>query len=59
VLLGIGNGKFEPPLSAGTTGMTSYGVTVGDFDNDGLADIAVANAISNDVTVKLNRSTRP
>jgi FG-GAP-like repeat len=59
VLLGIGNGRFEPPLNAGTTGMTSYGVTTGDFDNDGMPDFAVANAISNDVTVKLNRSPRP
>lgn len=56
VLLGIGNGSFEPPIDAGPTGRTTYGIAAGDFDRDGKIDIAACNAGSNDVTVKLSTS---
>jgi hypothetical protein len=56
VLLGIGNGAFEPAIDAGPTGDHSYGVAVGDFDGDGHPDFATANASDNNVTVKRNTS---
>jgi hypothetical protein len=54
VLLGVGDGSFEPPLRVGPLGQTTYGVTAGDFDEDGRPDFAVSNAISNDVVVVLS-----
>jgi hypothetical protein len=54
VLLGIGNGHFDPPIDAGTTGVTTYGIATGDFNGDGKPDFATADAISNDVAVKLS-----
>jgi hypothetical protein len=54
VLLGIGDGRFEAAIDAGTTGAYSYGVATGDFNGDGKPDFAIANAISNDVSVKLS-----
>lgn len=54
VLLGIGNGKFEPPIDAGMTGINTYGVATGDFNGDGKPDFATANALSNDITVKMS-----
>ena len=56
VLLGIGDGHFEPAIDAGPTGRTSYGIAAGDFDGDGRPDFATANASSNDVTVKMSTS---
>ncbi|HWO21447.1 MAG TPA: VCBS repeat-containing protein [Kofleriaceae bacterium] len=56
VLLGVGDGSFEAPLSVGAMGITSYGTAAADFNRDGKPDIATANATSNDVTVKLNQS---
>jgi hypothetical protein len=56
VLLGIGNGAYDPPLDAGTTGEATYGVTSKDFNGDGKPDFATANANTNDVTVKINTS---
>lgn len=56
VLLGIGNGAYDPPLDAGTTGEATYGVTAADFNGDGKPDFATANANTNNVTVKINTS---
>jgi hypothetical protein len=56
ILLGIGNGSFEPPIDSGFTGLNAYGVTVGFFNNDNKPDFATANASSNNMTVKLNTS---
>jgi hypothetical protein len=54
ILLGIGDGNLEEPISSGPTGMLSYGIAVGDFNGDGKPDFAVSNAGSNDVVVKLS-----
>jgi len=54
VLLGIGDGSFEEPIDAGSTGMFSYGVAAGDFNGDTKPDLATCNAVSNDVTVKIS-----
>jgi FG-GAP-like repeat len=54
VLIGIGNGKFEPPVVV--PGFASYGVAVGDFDGDGKVDFATANFADHSVTIKLNTS---
>jgi hypothetical protein len=60
VLLGLGNGRFEPPFSAGPTatsrGQISYGVATGDFNGDGKPDLATANPADNDISVKLSTS---
>ncbi|HKA89856.1 MAG TPA: FG-GAP-like repeat-containing protein [Haliangiales bacterium] len=56
VLLGVGDGSFDPPIDAGKMGQFSYGVVAGDFNGDGKPDLATSNAVSNDVTVKLNTS---
>lgn len=56
VMLGIGDGRFEPPISGGDTGALSYGVVAADFNGDGKPDFAICNAGSNDVKVVLNTS---
>jgi hypothetical protein len=56
VLLGIGDGRFESPLSGGETGLNSYGAAVADFNGDGKPDFATCNAGSYDVKVSLNTS---
>ncbi len=57
ILLGIGNGRFEEPLSAGELGADgSYGVVTADFNGDGKPDFAISNTKMDDVLVKLNTS---
>jgi hypothetical protein len=56
VLLGVGDGRFDPALDAGATGANSYGIVAGDWNHDGKVDLAVCNAVSNDVTVKMSLS---
>jgi hypothetical protein len=56
VLLGVGDGSFDPPIDAGPTGLFCYGAVAGDFDGDGKPDFATANASSNNITVKLSTS---
>jgi hypothetical protein len=54
VLLGNGDGTFAAPIAAGKTGLDTYGVVAGDFNGDGKPDFATANAVSDDMTVKLS-----
>jgi hypothetical protein len=53
ILLGNGDGTFTPAASP-TTGNTSTSIAVGDFNGDGIPDLAVANA-SRSVTVLLGK----
>ena len=58
VLLGDGTGQFT--LAAGSpfhTGKAPVGVAVGDVNGDSILDIALANSLSNDVSVYLGGST--
>jgi hypothetical protein len=51
VLLGNGTGGFAPAVSFGGGTARPYAVAVGDFNNDGNADLAVANLGANTVGV--------
>jgi hypothetical protein len=53
LLLGNGDGTFGLPTLFGT-GSEAYSAAVGDFNEDGAADMAVANGASNTVSVLLN-----
>lgn len=52
VLLGIGDGTFQPPVFY-PTGYGPEGVTVADFNGDGIPDLAVVNGSSDNVSVLL------
>ena len=52
MLLGNGDGSFQAAQSFGV-GTNPRSVAVGDFNGDGTPDLAVANRISNDVSVLL------
>ena len=52
VLLGNGNGTFQPPVSY-AVGVTPFALVTGDFTGDGHLDLAVANLGSSDVSVLL------
>ena len=43
VLIGNGDGTFQPALSYGSGGQTAYSVAVGDINGDGKPDLIVAN----------------
>jgi hypothetical protein len=51
VLLGNGDGSFQDPGNFATGGRQPIAVAVGDFNGDGLPDLAVANLNSNTVSV--------
>jgi hypothetical protein len=54
VVLGNGSGGYTTALgSPFTVGPTPVSVAVGDFNGDGIQDLAVANDVSNNVTVLL------
>jgi hypothetical protein len=52
VLLGKGDGTFQPPLSS-AVGKNPISVAVGDFNGDGFNDLAAVNSGSNTVSVLL------
>jgi hypothetical protein len=54
ILLGNSDGTFQAAVSY-PTGLNSISVALGDFNGDGIPDLAVANAGSNNVSVLLGR----
>ncbi len=52
MLLGNGDGTFQPALDY-AVGIFPIGVVTGDFNGDGILDLAVTNAGSNTVSVLL------
>jgi trimeric autotransporter adhesin len=59
VLLGNGNGTFQPPTlyTVGTAGNTPTSLTTGDFNNDGNLDVAVANTGNDTVSILLGNGS--
>lgn len=54
VLAGKGDGTFQAPVK-NVAGATSFGTASGDWNGDLKADLVVANATSNDISVFLNK----
>jgi len=59
VLLGNGNGTFQPPARFPVHGQTSLQLTVADFNGDGKPDVATVNVNSQSVSVLLNTTQFP
>jgi hypothetical protein len=59
VLLGNGNGSFQPPVlyTVGSSGNTSTSLTTGDFNDDGNLDLAVANTGDNSISILLGNGS--
>ena len=53
VLLGNGDGTFQPVMNFDTGGNFAESIAVGDFNGDGKLDVAVAHFKTNNVTVLL------
>ena len=53
ILLGNGDGTFTPQANSPTTGFQAQSLVTGDFNGDGVADLAVVNGQSNTVTILL------
>src|SRR5262245_6417991 len=55
VLLGNGNGSFQPAQTSWATGPYTWSLAAGDFDADGKIDLAAANwgASTNDISILL------
>ncbi len=43
VLIGKGDGTFKPPVSYASGGQGAFSIVVGDFNRDGIPDVAVVN----------------
>jgi Bacterial Ig-like domain (group 3)/FG-GAP-like repeat/FG-GAP repeat len=54
ILLGNGDGTFQPPLTPNAVGSQPSGIAVGDFNQDGFPDLVVANFGSNTISVLIN-----
>ena len=56
ILLGNGSGGFTPgsPIAVGTAPIT---MAVGDFNGDGIADLAISNFGSNNVSILLGNGS--
>src|SRR5262245_22992706 len=46
---GVGNGSFANPV--GYAGPSPWGVSTGDFNGDGITDLAVANGTASEITI--------
>jgi hypothetical protein len=58
VLLGNGSGGFTPaPSSPFAAGAEPQSLAAGDFNRDGIQDLAIANSVSNNVTVLLGNGS--
>ncbi|HTQ58212.1 MAG TPA: VCBS repeat-containing protein [Bryobacteraceae bacterium] len=55
VLLNAGAGSFSGPIASTTGGLGAWAMTVGDFNHDGKADLAVVNNVTNNVSILLGR----
>ena len=51
VLLGNGDGTFQPPVTYGVGGSTPVWAAVGDFNRDGILDLAVSVTTTNSVAI--------
>ncbi len=51
VLLGNGDGTFQPPVVYGSGGVNAYSVALADLRNNGKLDIAVTNTYDDETTV--------
>lgn len=52
ILIGTGQGTFEPPRNV-SVGTVPSSLAIGDFNQDGVPDLAVANSQCNSVSVLL------
>lgn len=57
VLLGNGDGTFTPQTAIPLSGPDPVWLALGDFNGDGIADLAVSNEISDSVTVLLGNGS--
>jgi hypothetical protein len=53
ILLGNGDGTFTPTATSPATGSGPQGIAAGDFNGDGIPDLAVANFDGDSITVLL------
>jgi hypothetical protein len=53
ILLGNGNGTFQPANQVGLNGQMPASIAVSDFNNDGNQDLVITNLLSNNVEVLL------